>query len=68
MTDDEVKAAKARMVAVGDRIQAFMMGDRPWSAVIVVYRMWELLNEVGAQSFIDEKGKEKADSGPAGTA
>jgi DMSO reductase family type II enzyme chaperone len=27
-----------------------------------------LLNEVGAQSFIDEKGKEKADSGPVGTA
>ncbi len=27
-----------------------------------------LLNEVGASSFIDEKGKEKADSGPVGTA
>ena len=27
-----------------------------------------LLNEVGAQSFIDEKGKEKPDSGPTGTA
>ena len=27
-----------------------------------------LLNEVGAQSFIDEKGKEKADTGPVGTA
>ncbi len=27
-----------------------------------------LLNEVGAESFLDEKGKEKADSGPTGTA
>ncbi len=27
-----------------------------------------LLNEVGAESFLDEKGKEKGDSGPTGTA